>query len=70
MTNSLSVYKETANSLGYLQKYETHWKLWNMLTDLRGLDFGEVDAWENKRHPPTFKGCEPMIQGSNPVICD
>lgn len=71
MTASLSVYKEVANSLGYLEKYETHWKMWDMLTKVRDeLDFDEVDAWENDRHPPTFKGCEPMIQGSKPVRCD
>jgi hypothetical protein len=43
--------------------------MWNMLTDLRDLDFGEEDAWENEKHPPSYKGCEPMIQDEMPVIC-
>lgn len=70
VTTSISVYKEIANSLGYLEKYETHWKMWDMLMEVRDeLDFGEEDCWEHAKHPPNYKGCEPMIQAADPVIC-
>lgn len=41
-----------------------------MLMDIReDLQFGSEDSWQYKKYPPTFKGCEPMIQDDVPVEC-
>lgn len=65
------VYRNIQQEFGYLEKLDRHDELQRLLNDLReDLDYGLIeDAWRADK-PPTYKGCEPMIHGAEPVKCE
>ena len=49
VSSAFDVYRKLADSVGYLEKIETRWKMEEMLMSLREeLKFGEEDAWNYK----------------------
>jgi hypothetical protein len=70
---TINVYKSVSDFTGFSEFTETHDRLWKMLKDLRD-EIGimeELDGWEpEKYYKPTYKGCEPLILGFEPVRCN
>jgi len=59
---------ETSGALQMIKDFD---HMAETLNQLRGLDFGVTDGWTiEDAAKPRYKGCEPMKQGSHPVVCD
>ena len=64
------VYRNIQKEFGYLEQSERHNELHRLLNEIQeDLDYELIeDAWRADK-PPTYKGCEPMIHGIEPVKC-
>jgi len=64
------VYRNIQKEFGYLAKLDRRDELQRLLNEIQeDLDYGLIeDAWRADK-PPTYKGCDPMIHGAEPVKC-
>lgn len=69
--NKYDPYMRACEASGALQMIKDFDRMAESLNQLRGLDFGVTEGWTIKdAAKPRYKGCEPMKQGPEPVICD
>lgn len=57
---------KTSGDLAAIKEYA---RLAEVLSRLRGLDFGINQSW-SASDKSSYKGCEPMKRGRRPVHCD
>ena len=64
------VYRNIQKEFGYLEQLDRRDELERLLNEIdEDFDYGILeDAWKADK-PPTYKGCEPLIQGFDPVKC-